>query len=55
MYISSPTDKAFNEKYVPLNVRNAITEVTQKEIKSDKASSGGNLDDIKKLKELLDT
>ena len=58
MYISCPSDKAFNEKYVPLKVRHEI----EKQLKAEKAEieeekkteKWGNLEDIKKLKELLD-
>ena len=58
MYISCPSDKAFNEKYVPLKVRQEI----EKQLKAEKAEieeekkieKWGNLEDIKKLKELLD-
>lgn len=62
MYISCPSDKAFNEKYVPLKVRKEITERLQQEKEEESNikngtetnTKGGNLDDIKKLKELLD-
>ena len=58
MYISCPSDKAFNEKYVPLKVRQEI----EKQLKAEKSEieeekkieKWGNLEDIKKLKELLD-
>lgn len=62
MHISCPSDKAFNEKYVPLKVRKEITERLQKEKEEEKIgkddpeknTKSGGLDDIKKLKELLD-
>lgn len=62
MYISCPSDKAFNEKYVPLKVRKEISERLQQEKEEESNikngpetnTKGGNLDDIKKLKELLD-
>lgn len=62
MYISCPSDKAFNEKYVPLKVRKEITERLQQEKEEEKIgkddpeknTKSGCLDDIKKLKELLD-
>lgn len=62
MYISCPSDKTFNEKYVPLKVRKEITERLQQEKEEEiigkndpeKKTKSGGLDDIKKLKELLD-
>lgn len=58
MYISCPSDKTFNEKYVPLKVRQEIEKqlkVEKAEIEQEKkVEKWGNLEDIKKLKELLD-
>lgn len=58
MYISCPSDKIFNEKYVPLKVRQEIEKqlkAEKSEIEAEKkAEKWGNLEDIKKLKELLD-
>lgn len=59
LYISCSSNKEFNYKYVPIEVRREISEKLQKEeAEMSKESSShkkeSNFDDIKKLKELLD-
>jgi hypothetical protein len=54
-YFSCKTERQFNEKYVPLEVRQEAErykEIEKTEV--NKASGKTNLDEIKKLKELLD-